>query len=100
MAGNERETYLRTLYQRQLEDTVGAQYVRFFGMRDAKNKTIYDLFFITNHSSGIDAMKDAMWKVDQSGGYSFSDATNPDQEMLFTKEPDWDQLAEEQSTTS
>ena len=92
MAGNERETFLRTLYQRQLEDVVGAQYVRFFSMRNTKNRTIYDLFFATNHPSGIDAMKTAMWKVDQTGGYSFSDATNPDQETLFSEKPDWDQL--------
>src|SRR5690606_14769157 len=34
----------------------------------------------------------AMWKVDQSGGYSFSDATDPNQETLFTLEPNWDQM--------
>lgn len=93
LRGFERETYLRTLYQRQLEQVVGAEYVRFFTMKDTKNKTIYDLFFATNHPSGIDAMKDAMWKVDQSGGgYSFSDATDPQQETFFTTEPNWDQL--------
>jgi hypothetical protein len=37
-------------------------------------------------------MKDAMWKVDASGEYSFSDATNPDQQTLFTPEPDWQSL--------
>jgi len=92
MAGGERETFLRTLYQHQLEQTVGAEYVRFFTMRDAKNKTIYDLFFATNHHSGIDAMKDAMWNVDQGGGFTFTDATDPNQETLFTEKPDWDQL--------
>jgi hypothetical protein len=62
-------------------------------MKDGKNKTIYDLFFATNHPSGIDAMKDAMWKVDQTGGgYTFSDATDPDQETLFEAKPNWDQL--------
>jgi hypothetical protein len=50
------------------------------------------LFFATNHPSGIDAMKDAMWKVDQSGGYSFSDATDPQQVTLFTDAPNWDHL--------
>lgn len=95
LAGHDREMFLRSLYQRQLEDTeqgVGAEYVRFFTMKDTKNKTIYDLFFATNHESGIDAMKDAMWNVDQTGAYSFSDATDPDQETLFSNEPDWDQL--------
>ncbi len=95
LMGQERESFLRGLYQRQLEvddSGVGAEYVRFFTMKDTKNKTIYDLFFATNHESGIDAMKDAMWKVDQTGAYSFSDATDPDQETLFSTEPDWDQL--------
>jgi three-Cys-motif partner protein len=95
LGGQKRESFLRGLYQRQLEDQesgVGAEYVRFFTMKDTKNKTIYDLFFATNHESGIDAMKDAMWTVDQTGAYSFSDATDPDQETLFSAEPDWDQL--------
>ena len=83
---------MRTLYQRQLEDVVGAEYVRFFTMKDTKNKSIYDLFFATNHRSGIDEMKAAMWKVDQTGGYLFTDATDPNQETLFTAEPDWHQL--------
>ena len=92
MRGDEREAFLRALYQRQLEEAVGAAYVRFFSMRNAKNRAIYDLFFATKHPAGIDAMKDAMWKIDQTGSYSFSDATNPDQETLFSEEPDWDQM--------
>jgi three-Cys-motif partner protein len=95
LRGQDRESFLRGLYQRQLENSdigVGAEYVRFFTMKDARNRTIYDLFFATNHRSGIDAMKDAMWQVDQTGAYSFSDATDPDQETLFSNDPEWDQL--------
>jgi three-Cys-motif partner protein len=95
LTGHDREEFLRSLYQSQLhnvEQGVGAKYVRFFTMKDKKNRTIYDLFFATNHEQGIDAMKDAMWHVDQTGVYSFSDATNPEQETLYSSEPDWDQL--------
>lgn len=92
LLGVDRERYLRTFYQRQLVDHVGSKYVRFFTMKDTSNKPIYDLFFATNNKHGIDAMKDAMWNVDQSGGYSFSDATDPDQVTMFTSEPDWEQL--------
>ncbi len=95
MDGNERESFFRALYQLRLldDDTgVGAKYVRFFTMKDHRKKAIYDLFFATNHPRGIDAMKDAMWKVDQSGEYLFSDATNPNQEVLFSLEPDWERL--------
>jgi hypothetical protein len=73
-------------------DGVGARYARYFTMKNEKKVTIYDLFFATNHWQGIDAMKEAMWNVDQSGAYSFSDATNPDQEVLFTRNPEWGRL--------
>ena len=92
MSAQERERYLRNLYQIQLEGAVGAKYVRHFTMKDVKNKTIYDLFFATNHSSGIDAMKEALWKADQTGSYALSDAIDPGQETLFTVEPNLGQL--------
>lgn len=95
LIGQDREIFLRSLYQKQLEDKstgVGAEYVRFFTMKDTKNKTIFDLFFATNHESGIDSMKDAMWNVDQTGAYSFSDATDPEQQTLYSNDPDWSQL--------
>lgn len=94
MSGVERENYLRALYQRRLHDPdgVGAKYVRFFTMKDESNVTIYDLFFATNSPKGIDAMKAAMWNVDKGGTYTFSDATDPRQSVLFSSEPDWDQL--------
>lgn len=38
-------------------------------------------------------MKEAMWKIDKSGTFQFSDATyNPSQPMLFQIEPNYDQL--------
>lgn len=92
LVGHEREVFFRELYQRQLETVVSAKYVRFFTMKNERNRTIYDLFFATNHEKGIDAMKDSMWKVDQTGAFSFSDATDPEQETLFSNDPDWDQL--------
>jgi three-Cys-motif partner protein len=95
MAGTEKEQFLRELYQRRLmdqNDGVAAKYTRYFTMKNDRNRPIYDLFFATNHPKGIDVMKDAMWNVDQSAGFSFSDATVPGQETLFTAEPDWDAL--------
>lgn len=94
LSGAERENTLRLLYQRRLRDRdgVAAQYVRFFTMTDRNKAAIYDLFFATNHAKGIDAMKDAMWSVDPGGDYTFSDATNPEQEVLFEPEPDWPKL--------
>jgi three-Cys-motif partner protein len=95
MESSRRERFLRRLYQRRLSDTtdgVGARYVRYFTMKDERGRTIYDLFFATNSGKGVDAMKDAMWQIDKSGGFQFSDATDPAQETLFSEEPEWNQL--------
>lgn len=83
------------LYEARLTNTIngaGAKYVRKFTMKNEHGRRIYDLFFATKSPHGIDAMKDVMWKVDPSGHYSFSDATNPNQEVLFTSTPDWSKL--------
>jgi len=76
---------LRMLYQRQLEQV--AKFVRYFEMRDAKNRTIYYLFFATNHPLGHVKMKEAFWKVDAERGFRFSDATNPNQLVMFEMDP-------------
>ena len=87
MTGPDRMAFLRNLYVSELirADPAGsARYVRKFTMLDKTNKPIYDLVFATNHAVGIDRMKDAMWKVDASGGERFSDATDPDQPTLLS----------------
>lgn len=72
---------LRDLYQKQLEKA--AKYVRYFEMRDKTDRVEYLLFFGTNHRLGHIKMKEAMWAVDPDGDFRFSDATNPDQQVLF-----------------
>ena len=71
----------RRLYQKQLRGC--ARYVRYFEMRNARDRRIYYLFFATNHPLGHVKMKEAFWKVDPLGGLRFSDATNPNQPVLF-----------------
>ena len=75
----------RKLYLDSLRNVV--RFVRFFQMRDENNQPIYDLFFASNNSLGHYKMKEAMWKVDSSGEYSFSDGVDPSQAMLFTPNP-------------
>jgi len=87
-----RREFLHGLYLQQLRAGAGAKYVRSFEMRNDKDVTDYFLFFATNSPKGMSKMKEAMWKVDQSGEFRFSDATNPDQALLFTPKPDFDQL--------
>jgi len=72
---------LRTLYQSRLQQVV--DYVRYFEMRDRHDRTQYYLFFASNHELGHLKMKEAMWKVDPDGEFRFSDATNPNQLVLF-----------------
>jgi three-Cys-motif partner protein len=76
---------LRELYQSQLKKC--ASFVKYFEMRDEHNRVIYYLFFATNNPLGFVKMKEAFWKVDCSNGYSFSDATDPNQLVLFYDDP-------------
>lgn len=87
-----RRDFLHGLYLRQLRQAAGARFVRSFEMRNERDATDYFLFFATNSPKGIAKMKEAMWKVDKSGEFSFSDATNPHQALLFTQEPDFSAL--------
>lgn len=83
-SGNRLEQ-VKLLYHNQLKKI--AKYVGSFTMRDMRNHPIYDLFFVSNHIMGFIKMKEAMWAVDKSGGFSFSDRTNQNQIMLFQPDP-------------
>jgi hypothetical protein len=72
-----RKDFLHGLYDSQLRNEAGARYVRSFEMRNKKDATDYYLFFATDNAKGMEKMKQAMWKVDESGESRFSDATNP-----------------------
>jgi three-Cys-motif partner protein len=87
-----RREFLHGLYLNQLRRVAGAKYVRSFEMRNDKDVTDYFLFFATNSPKGMAKMKEAMWKVDQSGEFRFSDATNPSQELLFSRAPNFEEL--------
>lgn len=88
LAGVTRKKFIHDLYRDQLHRAAGANYVRSFEMRNARNVSDYFLYFASNNRLGLAKMKEAMWKVDPGGGYSFSDATNFDQAVLFQPEPD------------
>ena len=76
---------LRLLYQEQLSRH--AKFVRYFEMRDDRDRLIYFLFFASNHPLGHLRMKESFWKVDPSSGFRFSDATDPKQLVLFELDP-------------
>jgi three-Cys-motif partner protein len=78
----------RQLYQEKLHQY--AKFVRFFEMRDHRNRVIYYLFFASNHPLGHVRMKEAFWKVDNQSGFIFSDSTDPNQPVLFELDPSLD----------
>ncbi len=87
-----REHCIQDLYRRQLQDVAGIQFVRAFKMRNEDDRTDYFLFFGTNGLKGLAKMKEAMWRVDESGRFEFSDATDPNQVVLFQPGPDFADL--------
>jgi three-Cys-motif partner protein len=89
----ERLKQTQDLYRHQLQTIGHTQYVRSFRMVNKNNATDYLLFFGTNSLFGMEKMKDAMWVVDRSGAFVFSDVTNPNQPLLFEIQPDLDQLS-------
>lgn len=77
----DRVTALKNLYQKQLNKA--ARFVRYFELRNSDDRVVYYLFFATNNKLGHLKMKEAMWKVDPLGEFSFSDSTDPNQKILF-----------------
>lgn len=84
-SGGDRLEALRRLYLSQLQNH--ARFVRYFEMRDQRDRVLYYLFFATNHPLGHARMKETFWKVDPESGFRFSDATNPNQLVLFEIDP-------------
>jgi hypothetical protein len=78
----EKEQCLKRTYIQGLL-TVGNLHVRDFRMRNRHNQTAYYLVYVTHHARGLAVMKQAMWAVDPSGAFDYSDITNPNQQFLF-----------------
>ena len=99
LAERERRRFLLTGYKSALKDPNrgNATYVTTFSMFDKNSQPLYWLFFCTNSLRGLEEMKKAMWSVDKTGEFRFSDEDNPDQPTLFSKtyDPAWlaDELA-------
>ncbi len=76
----------RELYDASLRSV--ARFVSFFRMLSASESIIYELFFATNSPLGFLKMKEAMWKADPSGGFTFSVGADPDQQTLLGPNPE------------
>jgi hypothetical protein len=95
-SGCDRISSLRNLYLEQLRKI--AKYCRYFEMRNSDNRVVYYLYFISNNNLGYVKMKEAMWAVDPSGTFHFSDFTDPSQPVLFASEDMWLPLVQESIT--
>ena len=90
--GRAREDFYVDLFERQLKTVGGFTHTVSFVMKGRTNKPICAMVYATRSLVGLDKMKEAMWKVDPSGGFTFCDRTGNDL-LLFTEEPDIPALA-------
>lgn len=81
-ASNRKRT-LFTAYKRALREQARAEHVIDFSMHGETGELLYWLFFCTNNIRGVEEMKRAMWNVDSSGSFRFSDGDDPEQPLLL-----------------
>lgn len=93
----QRRSRLLELYTQALRDPGrgGAKYVVPFLMHDRRDQPLFWLIFATNHLRGLEEMKRAMWSVDKSGNFKFSDKDDPSQLKLLDDSFDQQWLADE-----
>jgi three-Cys-motif partner protein len=93
LSGDPRTRGILALYESGLKSVAGAKFVRTFEIQNDVGRVLYHLVFATNHSRGLEEMKEAMWTVDRRGTFVFSDLTGLNQRFLldYSKddEPHW-----------
>jgi hypothetical protein len=67
-------------------------------MFDRNGQPLYWLIFCTNNLRGLEEMKKAMWFVDGTGEFRFSDEDDPTQLPMFSRRFDDEWLAAELET--
>lgn len=83
LKSKEKNRLIRELYVNQLHDYANIKHTLYFEMINKHNQVALYLIFGTNYWLGIEKMKNAMWKVDPTGNYTFSDLTNPNQSTIM-----------------
>ena len=71
-SGDSLKEYVYSRFEQRLREA-GAEYVRIFHLWK-EGRHIYSLFFATKGLKGCDVMKQAIWKVDRTGSYTFRGA--------------------------
>ncbi|MEO8035588.1 MAG: three-Cys-motif partner protein TcmP [Acidobacteriota bacterium] len=84
MLGAERQRHLIETYKARIRSAAKVEHVWSFAMFGKSNELIYWLIFSTKSLKGLEQMKKAMWKADDSGSFRFSDREAADpQGVLF-----------------
>jgi len=94
LPAGQRERFMLRTYMQSLRNRARAEYVWPFAMLDQNERLLYWLFFCTNNIRGLYQMKRAMWKVDQTGGFTFNDKDGFGQLKFLTAYTD-EQLAKD-----
>ena len=97
LQGNEMAARLRDIYKQALRTKGHTENVLDFTMRGDDGRILNWLFFCTNHIRGIEEMKKAMEKVDDTGSFQFCDKDDPNQFHLLSGYTE-EQLANDLST--
>jgi three-Cys-motif partner protein len=82
LEGDERRTFLISLFEEQLRGQGQVKHVRSFELR-TRDGNDYRLVFATGHDRGLEMMKEAMWSVDPVEGTRYTSHTDTGQEVLF-----------------
>lgn len=83
LTGHERVDYLVRLYERQLRAAAPKAYAKSFEIADTNDRSLYHLVFATTSLRGLEVMKEAMYRLDRTGSYRFSDYLGLDQKTLL-----------------
>lgn len=86
---SQKQTRFRELYEKALRERAGVRYMCRFDMRDKNDKLLYWLFFCSNNIRGLEEMKRAMWKVDDTGQFHFSDRHADHPQLLAGFDEAW-----------
>jgi len=73
-----------TAYKRRLRALTNVRYVFAFAMNDKPGRLNYHLVFASQHPKGLEKMKEAMMKIDETGSYSFADDSVGQELLPFT----------------
>jgi len=84
VSSSEAPRAVQQVYATRLRESAHVRYVWPFAMRDRRDALTHWLFFCTNSVRGLEEMKKAMLRVDSSGGFSFSDRSDPEQFGLLS----------------